>query len=668
MGGERMIDNTLFDGKYRILKILGSGGMGSVYLAENVKLNTLWAVKEINKNANSQVDFLAEPNILKKLNHHALPRIFDILETDDNIYIIEDFVDGITLEEKLKKTKRIPEKQIIEWAKQICEVLLYLHTLKPNPIIYRDMKPSNIMLTKEGKIKLIDFGIAREYKKESKSDTTYIGTKGYAAPEQYGTSQTDSRTDIYSLGITLYHLITGKSPNEPPYEIKPVRHFNSKLSRGIEVIIGKCTKQDPRQRYQSMKKLLFDLNNIEKFNSEFRKKALLRDIKTAVRILLLVVFSYLIYGGILQIDKEKVAAYDLVIQSGISYANEKQYDKAVEVLKDAANKIPEKVEAYRETAYVYLTQYNYDKCIDYLKNDVLNIVEASRLDADIIYILGTAYYEKKDYKNAVFYFEKATVIEQSHVNFYRDLAVCHAKLGNLDEAEMVLNEIKSKGMAEEASFYVEGEILSAKKQYNEAIKSFHNSLNIVKDDKLKEKTFIAIAEIYRDNKSEINNAIDQEISILEKALSETKDKNNIIFTEMLAEAYYDKGIAISKNKNEFFKKSVQKFEVLITLGYERPYIYRNIAIIYQNIGDFKKSEEVLHTMKSVYSDDYRCYFQLALLYADMENKKANELRNYDKTYDNYKIAVKYAPEGEKTSDLIPLVNMINELKEKKWIK
>ncbi len=267
--------NGLFDGKYRILRPLGQGGMSTVYLAENVKLGTLWAIKEINKN--SKIDILVEPNILKRLNHPALPRIFDIIEDDDSIYIIVDYIEGTSLDVELGKRGKYPEDKVIGFALEICDVLQYLHTQKPNPIIYRDMKPGNIILSKDGAIKLIDFGIAREYKEENSFDTVYIGTRGYAAPEQYGTGQTNERTDIYSLGVTLYHLVTGKSPNDPPYEIKSIRLFDSDLSEELDGIIIKCTRQDPEERYFNVTELVNDLkkaqakgnkdNNIDALNS-----------------------------------------------------------------------------------------------------------------------------------------------------------------------------------------------------------------------------------------------------------------------------------------------------------------------------------------------------------------------------------------------------------------
>jgi len=258
-----MNSGEIFDEKYKILDIIGHGGMGTVYLAQHIKLQTLWAIKELKKDEAGALDLLTEANILKKLNHSALPRIFDIVEDEKHIYVIVDYIEGKTLQSILEEKGRIEEEVVLDWVKQLCDVLSYLHSFKPNPIIYRDMKPSNIMLTKDQMIKLIDFGIAREYKEKSENDTIYIGTRGYAAPEQYGMGQTSPATDIYSLGVTMHELLTGKNPNQQPFELKPVRYYNSNVSKGMEFIIWKCTRPNPNERYQSVKELLHDLNNIK---------------------------------------------------------------------------------------------------------------------------------------------------------------------------------------------------------------------------------------------------------------------------------------------------------------------------------------------------------------------------------------------------------------------
>lgn len=272
------IEGTVIDGKYEILKLIGKGGMSKVYLAMDKRLNKQWAVKEIQKNArdkNNQVviqSAIAEANMIKRLDHPALPRIVDIIDNGTVIYIIMDYIEGETLSSVLNNYGAQPQEQVIEWAMQLCGVLDYLHTCTP-PIIYRDMKPDNVMLKPDGTLKLIDFGIAREYKQQNLADTVNLGTKGYAAPEQFGgKGQTDARTDVYCLGVTLYHLVTGMNPCEPPYEICPIRNWNPQLSGGLEKIIQKCTQLNPEDRYQSCAELMYALEHYEEVDDIYLNK------------------------------------------------------------------------------------------------------------------------------------------------------------------------------------------------------------------------------------------------------------------------------------------------------------------------------------------------------------------------------------------------------------
>ncbi|SDM85217.1 serine/threonine-protein kinase [Bacillus sp. OK048] len=269
---------SVVEGKYEILKLIGQGGMSKVYLAMDKRLNKQWAVKEIVKNGrdkNNQIfiqSAIDEANMIKKLDHPSLPRIVDIIEHENVIYVIMDYIEGEPLNKILDEYGAQPQDLVIEWSKQLCEVLDYLHTYDP-PIIYRDMKPGNVMLKPDSNIKLIDFGIAREYKEQNLADTVSLGTKGYAAPEQFGgKGQTDARTDVYCLGVTLYHLVTGQNPTEPPYELYPIRHWNPQLSGGLERIIQKCTQLNPADRYQSCAELLYALNHYEEVDDLYRAK------------------------------------------------------------------------------------------------------------------------------------------------------------------------------------------------------------------------------------------------------------------------------------------------------------------------------------------------------------------------------------------------------------
>lgn len=248
-----------------------------MYLAMNERANKQWAVKEVRKDG--VLDFeavkqglVAETDILKKLSHKHLPSIVDVIDTADSFIIIMDYVQGNSLDKALRDFGAQPQEDVIEWSKQLCDVLGYLHTREP-AIIYRDMKPANVMLKPDGTISLIDFGTAREHKASKVEDTTCLGTRGYAAPEQYGgMGQTDARTDIYCLGATIYHLVTGMNPSQPPYEIRPITEINPALSTGLEKIILKCTQNNPADRYQSCAELMYDLEHYKDFEDEYIKQ------------------------------------------------------------------------------------------------------------------------------------------------------------------------------------------------------------------------------------------------------------------------------------------------------------------------------------------------------------------------------------------------------------
>ena len=267
---------SVVDGKYKILNKIGQGGMSVVYLAMNERANKPWAIKEIRKDGVSNYEvvkqnLIAETDILKRQNHPNLPSIIDVIDGEDTFLIVMDYIEGRPLSEALQREGAQPQDRVIEWAKQICDVLGYLHSRKP-PIIYRDMKPSNVMLRPDGNIMIIDFGTAREYKSASIADTTCLGTQGYAAPEQFGgRGQTDARTDIYCLGATLYHLLTGHNPCLPPYEMYPIRQWNPNLSSGLEQIIQKCTQKNPNDRYQSCAELMYALEHYDELDYEYKK-------------------------------------------------------------------------------------------------------------------------------------------------------------------------------------------------------------------------------------------------------------------------------------------------------------------------------------------------------------------------------------------------------------
>ncbi len=268
----------ILDNKYEILTEIGRGGMSIVYLARDRRLNKQWAVKEVRKQSDGRKNqivvqsLLAEAEMMKQLDHPLIPRIVDIIENDTTIYIVMDYMEGISLDRYLRENGPLPQEAVVHIGIQLCDALGYLHSRRP-PIIYRDMKPANVMLKDPDKmdVQLFDFGIAREYKEGRTGDTILLGTPGFAAPEQCRRGkQTDARTDIFSLGVTLYNLVTGHGPTED-LKLYPIRHWNSRLSDGLEQIILKCTREEPDDRYNSCEELMYDLRRYKSLEAAYRK-------------------------------------------------------------------------------------------------------------------------------------------------------------------------------------------------------------------------------------------------------------------------------------------------------------------------------------------------------------------------------------------------------------
>lgn len=259
-----LASHFLLADRYRILRRVGEGGMGAVYEAEDTRLvNKQVAVKEMSdaaltdpvERAEALASFKREAEFLASLDHPNLPKVTDSFADGGKQYLVMEFVDGQTLEEVVAAAGRpLPEKTVLQLGVDLCQVLMYLHGRQP-PIIFRDLKPANIMIDRSGMVKLIDFGIARHFTPGKSRDTTSLGTKGYAAPEQYGKGQTDARSDIYGLGATLHFLLTCRDPADDPLNFRPVRELNAAVSRTMNDAIMRAVATNPADRWPSAREM-----------------------------------------------------------------------------------------------------------------------------------------------------------------------------------------------------------------------------------------------------------------------------------------------------------------------------------------------------------------------------------------------------------------------------
>lgn len=456
----------IIENKYEILKRIGKGGMSEVYLAMDRNLNKQWAVKEIKKKArdrNNEVviqSAIAEANMMKKLDHPCLPRIVDIIDRKNVIYVVMDYIEGEPLSKILEQYGAQPQETVIEWAKELAGVLEYLHMQDP-PIIYRDMKPANIMLQPNGNIKLIDFGIAREYKKQNVEDTVSLGTKGYAAPEQFGgKGQTDPRTDIYCLGVTLYHLVTGQNPCEPPYELYPIRHWKPELSAGLESIILKCTQMNPQDRYSSCAELLYALQHYEE-EDEVYKKRLKRKLRifagTLVASVMCVLAGVTCQAISSKMNNDDYERYLLQAEKSVTYQERVQnYLDAIHVKPNETEAYRKLIEAYKEDAVFTIEEEAQFKTAI---NSHLKELSNSKGYAELAFETGKLYWYFYDYgktaeqdnqvtrmKSAVQWFEDACTYATEENDAYR-MASVYKEIGKFNQDVTIkVAEASDQGM------------------------------------------------------------------------------------------------------------------------------------------------------------------------------------------------------------------------------
>ena len=268
----RLAPQSMLQQRYLIVQPAGRGGMSAVYEAVDNRSQRRVAIKEMSQarldeagRENALALFQQEAQMLRVLSHANLPHIYDSFSENGRSFLVMDFIEGKTLHQILREAKGqpLPVAQVLFYARQLCDVLGYLHQQRP-PIIFRDVKPTNVMVTAQGQVFLIDFGIARFFKEEQALDTVFLGSPGYAPPEQHGLSQTNPRADIYGLGATLHYCLTGHDPyySKDRFVFASIRATNPQVPVELEQLIRRMVARDEQERPASMREVAQTLERI----------------------------------------------------------------------------------------------------------------------------------------------------------------------------------------------------------------------------------------------------------------------------------------------------------------------------------------------------------------------------------------------------------------------
>ena len=748
---------------YKIIEEIGSGGGGIVYRAKHLRLQTDVVVKKIKDEVVGKVESRQEADILKKLKHPYLPRVYDFIEREDGVYTVMDFIHGENLDSAVRKHGKYSQKQVKKWAEQLGEALSYLHSQVP-PIIHRDIKPANIMLTEGEDICLIDFNISLAMGGTMESAVGI--SAGYSPPEQYrdpalyamlthnytrqeilssdGGELTalngamndateiiaenvtdddktvllaqepeddateilrneedatdilhrndrkmlragketssectrfmgkgiDSRSDIYSLGITLYYLLTAITPPTDFDKRISIEDTNAAVSEGFALILDKMMMLSPDQRYQNGMEYLKAIQNCYKLDHRYIVMHRRQTGLQAASMLCLGIGILTVFGGLYQIRKETNSKYIGYIQKAQEVMNLYDYEEADDLLAEARMLSPTRIEAYREEIHSLYLSGSYEECINLAENYInttpflMDTEEDKECFGDICYIAGNSYFEMEDFPNALHMFEYALENNSGNGLYYRDLAIVLARLGKIEEAEKQLEKGTELGIAPDSVCMAQGEIAYMKGQLRDAVEDLNQAITATTDMVMKKRAVLLCVEAY---KTIGNTAIDEEIALLEQYIGQFQGNGDFVVTEHLAEAYTRKAQEEEEQADTYWQKALSLFQSLYEQGYVTYQLQENIAILYENMDRFDEAEDFLLQMAEQYPERYEILKRLAYLEADVQQMKDNADRDYSQMQIYYEKAKEMYSEKEQDMEMDMLDRMMQELREGGWL-
>lgn len=821
---------TILADTYEIIEEIGSGGGGIVFRARHLRLQTDVVVKKIKDEIRSKVNLRQEADILKRLKHPYLPRVYDFIETEEGVYTVMDFIHGIDLDTALKQNGRCPQKQVRKWAEQLGEALSYLHSQNP-PIIHSDIKPANIMLTKEGNVCLIDFNISLAIGGTMESA---VGISvGFSPPEQYrdpalyarithaytmprskhadslaadgddgteiltqgqrtgrsnpvsqiqgqavpnsggqrgraGSDQTDggpqsgadrmalqqsyeedwervtqtntmalweeqgqastmalweqqeipdtqtgtmalwesqdgddqteilqptaasvhtnvsgslpkytqfigkgidARSDIYSLGVTLYALLMGMAPDPDFGKRIPIEQTNLKISEGFAVILKKMMELSPDLRFQNGGEYLKAIRNCHKFDHRY---IVMHRKQTAIQVASLACLTLgivTVFGGLYVMRRENnTAYYECVAQAG-ERLDAYDFEEAGRLLAQAKELSGTRIEAYEEEVRLLYMNGSYEECIalgeNYINTQpfVLESREDQESFGNLYFLVGNAYFELEDYPNAANLFSYALEYNGQNGLYYRDYAITLAKLGQVAEAQAQLDAGIALGLGQDSIYMAQGEIAHVKGQYEEAIDYLRQTIDTTADLQMRKRAVLLCRDVYR---TMGNDAVDQEIELLEAYRDQYGSSGDLVMAEYLAEAYARKARADETQADTYNGKALALFQSIYDSGRVTYQLQQNMAILLEDMQRFDEAEDMLLQMAKSYPQRYEVYKRLAYLEADRQQSLENEDRDYNKMFEYYEGAKERYDENTQDTEMQMLDSMIQELKDGGW--
>ncbi|MGN0621780.1 MAG: protein kinase [Porcipelethomonas sp.] len=595
--------NDIIGGMYRVIKEIGHGGIGVIYLAEHLRLKKYVVIKKIKNDFNGSIEARNEVDILKNLHHTYLPQVYDFYQEGTQIFTVIDFVEGHDLEWYLKQGYSFDEGTVKKWLYQLCTVVNYLHCQDP-PVLHSDIKPANIMITSSGNICLIDFNISLDM-----NDAIDLSgfSRNYASPEQYirfcqltnGSFMNlscpiDQRTDIYGIGTTFYSLMTHKLPDVINGQL-PISKLNVNYSEGLCKIIEKAMDPDYSKRYASVKKMLRDIENMYKLEKGYKKYFLLQ-------LAALAAGGCLIIGGVGTISK------------GINVQNKERFEKEYSVFcryYDSGNN-----DLVQETGTKLVNDSDYSSVFE----------DNPQLKSEMFYYMATSCYNNEEYERALDIYRYAIKNCKSREligDYYRDYTICLINAGQEKEAEKIIVLSDEYGISDDETKLINAELKyqkGDKKSINEAsalVSELTSSGNL--DDENLYRAYMLGADIYEKTED-----YDKEIEMLDKAScyfsSNAMYRRYASAYSSAAQGLYD------KQKKENLKKARGYYYKIIDSGSANEKDYINLGYAYNGLECYDNEYmNYLNEAIKKYPEQFRFYMLRALYnYKTGSQKKFSE--------------------------------------------
>ena len=625
------MNDFIISTRYKPIGKIGEGSGGTIYKFRDLNLDMDVVFKEI-KHSNVAKDYLyKEANILKNVSSPYLPIVFNSVQIEDMFFTVMEFIPGYSFSNLLDMKTEFSQKEILKWSLQLCEAIEILHNQQP-PVLHCDIKPANIMLRENGNICLIDFNISM-----SLSDKKYIGySDGYSSPELIESITTsnirivDERTDIYSLGATLYHIITGE---------KLKNDFNMELVRkcsSVEfaIILQKACENNPKDRYQSIKEMHNAFQHIHENNSAYISLLYKQKRLKIFYLTGFVVSIILCLASIGVIRQDKLNQYFKLVDKQIEYRIEGKFDEEINIFKEASEMIPSNLQSYYQNAYSLYEQGNYEDCILFIKNQILGnekIKDGQENEENVYYLMADSYYQLKEYENSINIYTELMKMKNLDALFYRDYAITLAYNGQIKVANEKLDEAIARGLTEDSIYYAKSEMENALGNLDLAIENMNKALALSNDINLKQHAYIALSNYYR-SKSDLENVK----MILEKAHNNLPIEKQIQILESLAQVNID--LANRTSNNTFRYAAIDYLNIVIEQGWDSYQTYDNLVLLYEKSENYTQSLNVLKKMKSIYGEDYNYFKRLAFIEVELQNLNDLEDRNYEVFKEYYRKA------------------------------